>query len=184
MRLNRRQILLIGKVFSLISIIGLFVIVLYARQIGGIYPVYEHSLAYWRYRHAVDYSIIICLVILPLGIFVAFLQLFIWKKRWITPVLILSPIVLSCITLQFVVSNVLLTILGEYRHHDTYVSDNYIYHLSSEWKVGVGGASRAVYLLWQCNERQNSCTIIDSERILPIFYKQDYLNTDARTYRN
>ncbi|MEO1288550.1 MAG: hypothetical protein AAFV93_12345 [Chloroflexota bacterium] len=175
----RRSISILLKIISVALISLLVALLVYANQIGGVYLNINEEISYWRYRHAIDYSFVLCLGAIPLGMLFAIIQIFIWRLSWMTIVLVLASLTLGCSILPNLLSNIFFTMLGEYRHHDTIVTNTHIYHLSSEWKIGVGGASRAVYLLWECNRQGEACHIIMEERKLPIYSQTTYENTEA-----
>lgn len=165
---------------SALVLLLLAVLTFYSWRIN-IMPLPDVPIAYWRYRHAVDYSGLVCMGLFPLGLMVVFVHVVVWRKRNVTLLafIIGVTILLSCFALQSIASNILYTMLGKATHHDTVITDDVTYHLSSEWKVGVGGASRAGYLLWKCDNQTNLCDRIHFERIPPIFPEGEYLNTEA-----
>jgi len=139
---------------------------------------------YWLYRTAVDNSMLLCVGILPFGLLAAVIQSTIWRKRGIAVLFVTVSLLLSCAAVPFTAWLVLLTVLGIQTHHDSLSTESHVYHLSSEWKIGVGMASRAGYLLWQCDMTQIVCSVIHSERIPPIYPEEEYRASKAELVRD
>jgi hypothetical protein len=59
----------------------------------------------------------------------------------------------------------LFTILGRPDFRDTTKLDGHVYRLDSEWKVGVGGASRGIIVLLECDSLGLFCKIVHRENL-------------------
>lgn len=159
---------------------ALFGIVYYSSLIKGQFPVEEFPSAYNTYRGAADNSFLLFIFAIPIGGIVILAQFWLWRRRLLVPI-VLTPIVGFCIYMVMynTFGNICGSMLGEQDHHDVLETDKFIYYVSSEWKVGVGGASRAMYLVWQCENQFSPCDIAASHRVPPIFTEEAYENTVA-----
>lgn len=173
--ISRIQIIL--SVGLMVAVFGL---VYYSSIIKGQFPTDAFQSSYPIYRGATDHSFRLFIFAIPVGGIVILAQFWLWRRQLIVPI-VLTVIVGFCIYMVMynTFGNILTSVLGEQDHHETMETDKYIYELSSEWKVGVGGASRAVYLVWRCEDQFSPCDIVASHRVPPIFSMDDYESTVA-----
>ena len=178
MNRRRRYLSHLAKGISISSIVILIGLLLYTRNIAP--PFSDEILSsYQNYRLSISIPSSLCLIAIPLGIFVTIFHEFVWQRKVFSFILTVLSVLLSCMLMGSLASIFFSQALRNYRHHDTLITNQYNYHLSSEWVVGVGGASSAVYLLWECDSSDTICSIVESERIPPIFLDQDYQNSTA-----
>lgn len=174
---------LISPIRIIISVglmMTVFGVVLYSSIIKGQFPTDAFQSSYPIYRGATDHSFHLFIFAIPVGGIVILAQFWLWRRQLIVPI-VLTVIVGFCIyrVMYNTFGNILKSMLGEQDHHVTLETDKYIYELSSEWKVGVGGASRAIYLVWRCEDQFSPCDIVASHRVPPIFRMDDYESTVA-----
>ncbi|MBI5961729.1 MAG: hypothetical protein HY866_23530 [Chloroflexi bacterium] len=128
----------------------------------------------WWARSTFYHAPWLALVITPMGLASVFLWLLVSIARENSSGAVLRNAGVSLVLLAFVNLNMCIatvfTVFGNYRHHDTERLGCHIYHLDSEWKVGVGMASQALFSLSKCDPTGSICEIV---------YAYRYLNDDG-----
>jgi hypothetical protein len=128
---------------------------------------------FWWARSTIYYAVGFALCLVPLSliiVFMWFLRLSFRESAARAPLLGagLSLVLLVLVNVSMCAAT-LVTILGDYRYHDMERFGNHVYRLDSEWKIGVGGDSRAVFSLLKCDSAGLICEFI---------YTYRYLNDD------
>lgn len=168
---------------GLVCLLGALV---YTAYVWVLLPGHGQGTIYWFHQSIFSVPQRLVLGLVPFGVILIVGQFYILRdqrRRFaVTPILVL--VLIAAWMLSCIVS--LTTVLGRYTFHHELVTANHVYRLDSQWKVGVGGASRAVYWLWVCDDTGWICRIVHAERIPPIYQEEDYqtLETVLRLNQN
>lgn len=118
----------------------------------------------WLARVTFYHSGALALCYVPVSVLLVFVYLLLLDRRRIAmrvPICgaSLSLILLVLVNLGMCAFSVF-TFMGSYRYHDEARLDNQVYRLDSEWKVGVGGDSKAIFSQLQCERRGMICKTV------------------------
>jgi|GEM_PF-4351654 len=173
------------NILAVLNVIWLIGVIIYAAYVWIYLPLDERNTLYW-FHQSIHYVPQMVLLIVALNgvLFLIYFVLSIRRKPQFSQstIFMLIPIISIACIFSCIVS--LPIILGEYTLHDEIRTSEHVYRLDSEWKVGIGGASTAIYHLWQCDYRGWFCRIFDSKRIPPIYSQDAYESTTATLEQN
>ncbi len=131
--MNRRRYLLhLAKAMSLGLVVVLVVLLYYANSFQGVAPLKRETVAYSLYRNATKVPFFLCLCASPLGILICILHWIIWRKKSIAFALTIVSLFVASRLQSTSFSILVPQFLGSYRHHDTLITNDHIYHLASE----------------------------------------------------
>ena len=91
---------------------------------------------------------------------IAFALIFIELKPSISRLYEVCLWVILFLTVCSSCSMSVLTVFKDYRYRDSLYTDSHAYHVDSSWAVGVGGDSKSVYVIWQCDRLDLLCRTI------------------------
>lgn len=169
-------------VFNVIWLIGA---VIYTAYVWIFLPLDGRSTLYWFHQsiHCIPQMILLIFALNGILI-VVFLLLSVRNKQRVSAFTLLPIVGLVSISCVFSCIASLPTVLGGYTFHDELRTPQHIYRLDSEWKVGVGGASTAIYNLWECDVHGWICRIVHSESVPPIYSQDAYESAIAELEQN
>ena len=149
----------------MIGLLFLFGAIIYALYIWIFFPAPGENTLYWFHQSIFSVPKLLLLALVPLSALFTAGQMYILRKhrrRLIITSVVGLVFICAWMTACFASLN---TFFGQYTFHDELTTVNHVYRLDSERKLGIGSTSRAVYWLWQCDERGHFCHILHAQRL-------------------